>query len=149
MNYMIYWHHHAHPHNYCRTNNLWWRNLILLYVDWEGVVGFWLRAYSYPFQCSGMQPCLKRLCMVKIRHLQCPYSIYCETASEVRAELLWRMLSRNWVFVFIQDLPPSPTVKQSCQCGGIQSPLHCFKKLGGARWCGTELNLASASLVAP
>ena len=28
---------------------------------------------------------------------------------------------------FIQDLPPPPTVNQSCQCGTIKSHPHCLK----------------------
>jgi hypothetical protein len=43
-------------------------------------------------------------------------------------------------FVFIQDLPPPPTFNQSCRCGALQSPLHCYTISRG-----TELSLAIAS----
>ena len=49
-------------------------------------------------------------------------------------------------FVFIQDETPPPRVNQSCQCGAIQSPWHCFQNWGGTWRCGTELDLASACL---
>ena len=30
-------------------------------------------------------------------------------------------------FVLILDVPPPPTVNQSCQCGATQSPPHCYR----------------------
>jgi hypothetical protein len=64
------------------------------------------------------------------------------TSTLAMPNLRWYRLSRNqgihtsWAsqsrselwseFVFIQDVPPPPPVTQSCQCGAIQSPLHCY-----------------------
>ena len=69
-----------------------------------------------------------------IRYLHWPCSIYSDTASaEVRAFILCELCRavqsccQGSEFVFILDLPPSPTVNQSCQCGAIQSLPHCYK----------------------
>jgi hypothetical protein len=66
------------------------------------------------------------------RHWPC--SIYGDMATaEVRAFTLLELhraaqsCFEGSEFVFIQDLPPSPAVNQSCQCGAIRSPPHCYR----------------------
>lgn len=41
------------------------------------------------------------------------------------------------VFVFIRDVPPPPTINQSCQCGAVRRSQHCYMRPPEAlyRWC--------------
>lgn len=93
-----------------------------------------------------------------IRCLHWPCSIYGDTASaEVRAftllvlcgaaqscwaELLWRNLSRK--VACVNTGPPSPTYRQPIMSmWSYTEHSALLKHVGGARRCGTEINLAS------
>jgi hypothetical protein len=66
----------------------------------------------------------KRLCMVKPTSALAVQHPYILLFPEQQSCCEWSC--DGSVFVFIQDLPPPPTVNQSCQCWAIRSPLHCY-----------------------
>lgn len=59
----------------------------------------------------------------------------------------WQSCCQGSEFMFIEDLPPPPTIKQSYQCRDIRSYTEhsaLLHNLGGAQRCSTKLDLASA-----